>query len=325
MEREEIVSSVRQWGGIVSDAILDPSTKTFSIPSIKGLIGYKNTCNRAVVYGDPLCAPEDLEQLSRAFHDFAQKQGWKIIYLTASEEFKKLTKNDLCKTSIEYGHEIYQNPTSNRPVQKGEAARLLRKKVRHATTKGVSVHEYVTTDPVKEKAMEKVAADWLKSRKGTQLHIANVYLFSDRIGKRWFYAEKEGEIIGTAVLNRLEHKKGWLLNHLMHPKDAPSGTSELLVSHILDVLVKEDCDYITFGAATQPKLGQITGLGKFSSWLARAIYGLLWKQSSLSGPLKFWEKFEPQYQSSYLLFSDSKVGVKEIAAILKTMNISYKI
>src|SRR5262245_50974937 len=73
-ERLQIVEFVRRWGGLATDALLDPQCQYFRTPEIDGFIGYRIECGCAVVFGDPVCAPDDTFQLARAFHKFCQTQ-----------------------------------------------------------------------------------------------------------------------------------------------------------------------------------------------------------------------------------------------------------
>ncbi len=56
-----------------------------------------------------------------------------------------------------------------------------------------------------------------------QIYIAQVSLFQDRLGKRWFYAECGGCLVGVLTLDRMEASGGWFLSHMMILNDAPVG------------------------------------------------------------------------------------------------------
>lgn len=322
-ERKLILDIVRRWGGFATDAILDPYTLIFQIPEIEGLIGYKLSAGCAVVYGDPICDPTQSVELARAFHKWCKGHGWRIVYLPSSHEFATLAiREGLCKSSIEFGNELSLNPQDDPQKKTGNTASLLRRKVRQALNEDTIIHEYETNDDNLKKAIEEVGVSWITSRKGPQVHISNIYLFDDAVGKRWFYAKRADSIVGVAILNRLEKSEGWLLNHLMTTKEASNGTSELLVAKILETVAMENCQFITFGAIPAEKLGQITGLGRLSEGIARSAYNISSRIFHLTGIVKFWKKFAPTSKPVFLLFSDPYVGWREIAAIMKATNAS---
>lgn len=323
-ERDQIVQLIRRWGGLAADALLDPSTKFFQVPEIEGLIGYRILSKCAVVFGDPICSPADRDSLSEAFDHYCKEQPFSIVYLIASESFAKWAMHHTCNAMVQFGTTLFVNPQNDPRELHGAHASLVRRKVRHAIGEGVTVNEYVAREELTEKAMIQAAKTWLQNRRGPQVHISHVYLFDDRLGKRWFYAMKNGKIVGIVVLNLLESCTGWLMNHMMITPDAPQGTPELLVVSALEVLKQEGCTYATFGAVPDTQLGEISGLGSFSAWTARMIYRAAYHLFHLNGHKMFWGKFQPETAPSYLLFSRSQIGPREIKALFEAMNVSIK-
>ncbi|WP_068469308.1 DUF2156 domain-containing protein [Candidatus Protochlamydia phocaeensis] len=316
----QVLEYLRKWGGSTSDAILDPATQTFSLPAIQGLIGYRIKAGCAIVFGEPVCAPSALPTLVPAFHLYCRQNGWPVIYIIASKNFADWALQYVCKAKIEFGEEICIDPHSDPRSHEGVNGSLVRRKVRHALKEGMTVQEYTTPDPKLEKAIEEVGVAWLKGRRGPQFHISHIHLFENRPGKRWFYARQNDQITGVAILNQLQAKNGWLLNHLMFKPTASHGTPELLVVTVLEALSKENCSYVTFGAVPSRHLGEIVGLSPFAAWIARQTYNAVRGIFHLDGRKKFWEKFHPSSQTSYVLFSEPKIGFREITALLKALN-----
>lgn len=324
-DREKVVKLIRQWGGLTTDALLDDQCTYFSMPEVEGLIGYRVVSGCGVVFGDPVCSPDDVPLLAQAFHRFCCDQKIQTVYLMASEPFSKWALQNISKAAVQYGEELSLNPQNDPRKNHGTQASLVRRKVKHALKEGTTVKEHLLRDMAIEQEMEVSVLAWLQARRGPQVHISKVHLFDDHFGKRWFYAQKDGKIVGILVINQLQAKNGWLLNHLMITPEAPHGTPELLVVSALETLGKEGCKYVTFGAAPQTSLGQITGLSGISSWMARVIYQAAYRIFHLKGHKMFWGKFHPETEPSYLLFSRPKIGLKEIRALMHTMNVSIKI
>lgn len=323
-EKTKIIQNVRRYGSSASDAILDPACCIFTLPNINGLIGYRIETSCAVVYGDPLCDPQDLEQLVCAFHELCQEKGLKVIYITTSEQFANWSLKHGSKIIIEFGEELIIDPHDNPKDRTGVNASLVRRKVRHAQKEGAVVAEYLPYDQGIEKEIENVGTEWLKSRQGPQIHTSNIHIFDNRPGKRWFYASKNGVIVGVVVLHQLLKKSGWLLNHLMHTPDAPHGTPELLLTAALEAVAKEGSHYVTFGSVPGSRLGKVVGLNKISQLCIRQLFWIAGRIFHLEGRKKFWGKFHPASKSSYLdlVFGSGGIGWREIKALMSALNVS---
>ncbi len=319
-ERALLVSDIQRFGSPASITLLDSAFKTFKDPSIDGVIGYRIEFGCAVVFGDPVCSKEDAPALALAFAEFCKKEGLKIVYAIVSKEFANTALQNNYKALIEFGEVLSINP--QRDPQKGSKGRELRKKVYHSTREGVTVEEYLWQDEKLERSLEEVAVSWLKARQGPQIYMAHLNLFSDRLGKRWFYAKKGNRVVGVLLLNRLEACQGWLLHLLLANPDAPLGTTELLVAKALEQLCQEGCTYATFGVMPGSTLGEIVGLGSFTTWVTRRVFNISKRIFNLDKRKRYWKKFSPDCEPSYFVFSESTIGVREILGIMRSMNVS---
>jgi lysylphosphatidylglycerol synthetase-like protein (DUF2156 family) len=321
MSRSEIAECIKRWGCSASIALFDPACKIFTLPNTEGLIGYHIESSCIVVFGDPVCPPGSTFKLTEGFHQFCHDHGKSVIYLTASERFSQWAMEHVCHALLEVEEELILDPSSY--PKTGSNGRLLHKKMNHAIHAHVSVKEYLGQDEKIEKAIEKAGSEWLNARKGPQIFLSHASVFEDRIGRRWFYAEQGDKIVGALLLNRLDIRQGWLLYLLMVMPDAPGGTSEYLILSALDMLAAEQCHSFSFGASAAEQLGQIVGLDKFSSWIARTIFKASKRIFHLDNRRKFWKKFEPHNERSFILFSKPRIGIKEILAVMRTLNASF--
>lgn len=320
-ERNVLVEYLRRWGGSAANAVLDLQCKMFTTPEVQGLISYRNESKCIVTYGDPVCDPKDIPILTIAFHQYCKQLGKEVVYIGTSKAFMQWAMQHTCSTAIEFGAELFINPQDNQINRKGSNGLLLRGKMRQAERAGVLIKEFNGNDINIQKQIEQVAQEWLAARKGPQVYIAEINLFDDRFGKRWLYATQNDKIIGLVMLSLMVEHKGWLLDRLL-TSNAPNGTSELLAATALDILENEGCQYVTFGPTPLPQLGTVEGLGTISEWIARKGYLLAYYFLNLSGRRKFWEKYHPQGQPCYLLFSRKGIGLKELSGLIEALNIS---
>jgi lysylphosphatidylglycerol synthetase-like protein (DUF2156 family) len=317
--RTKLIELVRKWADVNTDGILDKATQIFSVPHIEGLIGYRIELKNAIVYGDPICAPADKLALAKAFESHCKSQNMHVLYVIVSRDFAHLAAEHLAFSSVEFGRKFVLDPL------KGNAqTALLRKKVRQSSKNGVTVTEYINQDPLVEQSMEQLAIAWVQARKGIQVYLAEPTLFADRLGKRWFYAAQQGQIVGFALLNELQSHQGWLLNNVMVAKGAPSGVSEHLVVSILETLEKEQCRFVLIGPVPAKQIGETIGLGKAIELFAAWTFKVLRKICRLDGHEIFWEKFQPELKSSYLLFPKKQLRPSSILALLRALNISLR-
>lgn len=312
---------IHKWGGSISEAIFDSPSSFYQVPDIEGFIGYRLVNGCAVIYGEPVCPPDDKYQLAAAFHSYCKQNNIASIYICVSEDFSKWAIKNHYKISIEVGEDIHFDPFHN--PQEGPRGNRLRNRINHALNLGLTVHEYTGNNRSIEDSIQNVGLTWLKARQGPQIHLGDINFFDNRNARRWFYVEnKEGRIIGMALLSSLEAYKGWLLKYLMVIPDTPRGTSELLMVTILEKLHQEGCHFITYGMVPSENLGEIIGLGKCSSWMARGAFRMAKWIFHLEQRKLYWQKFHPQTDRSYILFSSPRIGFKEIRALLLGLKIS---
>lgn len=318
----DIVRAVRKYGGQASDAILDADCKQFTTPGIDGFIGYKTPGDCAVIFGDPVTAKTDFESILKAFFATISPQFHNTIFITASKNLKELLFGKFVHAAVQFGNELHLDPFDDPLKLTGEKASLVRRKVRHATKEGVTVQEYKGNDPALENEFEKLAVRWRNSRKGVQIHTSQIKIFENRLGKRWFYASKEGKVLGILLLNQTESSNGYLLNRYLVLPQAPGGVPESLVIAALNALREEGCHHLSFGSAINLSTRSIDGFSPVQSWIAEKTLQLSDSLFKLSQRQSFWEKFHPESEPSYILFQRPKVGLKEIFSLCKALNVS---
>lgn len=320
-DKEEIASLISRLGTPPNINLLDSHYKTFKIPDIEGFIGYRIESEHAIVLGDPVCTKDDMPALVFAFNDHCQKMGWRIIYVAASEQFSHWAlENKTCRASFQFGEEFVVDP-ANDPTQ-GRKGEKLRWKMHKAIESGIVIKEYRGHEPNLEKELKIAADNWLKARKGPQVFLSEVDIFSSRYGKRWFYASLNDAIVGIVIINRLETNNGAVLNMLMPMPNAPVGTSECLMMTVIEKLRIENCNFFCLGATTVDSIKDVVGLSHWSALVCRGGFKIANWYFGLRNRKHFLKKFFPYTHPYYILFSHSKVGLTELMALKKSMNIS---
>lgn len=320
-----LIDCIQKWGNSASFALIDPLCKKFSVPSLDGFIGYRDTSKCAVSICDPLCPPENIGQLTDAFQEFCNQHNKTIIFVCASETFAKWVRAHKENWSaVEICQEIILDPSQDPKARTGHGASLLRNKFNQAIRSGIGIKEYVGLDQELESKLQQMADAWSASRKGPQLHYAQNEIFTNRSNRRWFYAEQNGTILGLLILNRLDAYNGWVQNLLMVMPDAPKFLSEVILLSTFDVLREEGCKFYSIGPSPAPMVGRIEGVGVATAWLVRKTYNVAKKIFKLGERQRFWKKFEPSTQPTFILFSSSRIGLSEVLGILNAFNLKTK-
>lgn len=318
-----VLPYIQQWGRAPSIAVFDTTIKTFKIPGIDGIIGYKDEAGCVLVFGDPLCHPDDRFVLVKAFHDHFLAQKKSILYLLASVDFKKwASEQGYIKTALSMGDEIIVNPQIDPLTVSGRHAYTLRKNYRIAQNSNLMFHEYLGIDNHLETSMEELSQRWLQERQGPQTSLMNVNIFSHRINKRFFYVKNGTTCVGALILNRLDAFNGWTINALFYAPDAPKYTSEYMLLQTLALLRTEGCHYFSFGTLPVDELRTIEGLGKIATFFAPYCFTFAKKIFKLRNRKQYWQKFSPTIVPSYLLIHKAGIGMKEIWGILRAFNVS---
>ncbi len=323
-EQYSVADCITLWGNSASIALLDPACKIFSKPTIPGIIGYRLESNHIIVFGDPLCPPEHIADLTAAFHAEFEKTVKNIIYVAASERFTNWSLQKACKAAISFGHELIIDPSHDPRIGSGEKAALLRRKCNQAARQGVQICEYIAYNAEQEKMIEAIGQSWIKNRKGPQIYLQHVAIFADREHKRYFYAEQNGVIIGVLILNAIGIPKGWVLSFSMVPDTAPKGTSELLLVCAFELLAQQGCSFFSIGSVPSSELNRIEGLGCLTTWFARHAYALSKKIFNFGDEerQRYWKKFRPKKESTYLIFCKPKIGIGSVLSIMRALNAS---
>lgn len=267
-----------------------------------------------MVVGDPICLPQDIAELTKAFHLHCQECNLKTVYLLAYHDFAHWAINNGCRTLIQVGSELSINPTSFRMKQK------LRWKINQSIQHGVDVKEYKNFDQSLENQMKNAIHTWSKQRRGPQIHLGNINFFNSDAEKRIFYAQQKDKIIGILMLTPVDRFQGWAVGSYLAFLDAPVGTTEHLMCSTFDCLANENCQFLCLGAVSGAKLGEVVGLSPFGKTLADFILKTARWVFKLDAKAIYLNKYHPCLRSTFLLCRD-KLTIAELFAIKHVLNV----
>ena len=138
----------------------------FLAPGEEGLVNYRLESNVAVVLGDPVCAPEAFERVTRSFLDFCTLRNWRVaFYQTYPDHLSAYRALKLHAFKI--GEEALIDPQTF--TLNGSAIANVRISARRAERDEVVIHWYEGVLPVEVmNQLEHISNAWLEHKAGQQ-------------------------------------------------------------------------------------------------------------------------------------------------------------
>ncbi len=235
-----------------------------------GCVAYVDTGSAWVVAGAPIAPTEDLREVAGHFVADARAAGKRSCFFAVEDRFLEAVQG--AYRSFNIGEQPVYSPLDWANVVREN--RSLRSQLRRAAAKGVrvrelSAHELESGDT--RAAIEDLARRWLATRgMAPMTFLVRLELFGFSSHRRCFVAEREGRLLGFALLVPVPARSGWLLEDLVRAPHAPNGTSELLVDAALSWAGVRGCEWFTLGLS--PLAGQVPELLRFLRRGASFLY-----------------------------------------------------
>jgi phosphatidylglycerol lysyltransferase len=273
----------------------------------KGAVAYNEFGKVWLVAGDPLASAEDLVQVSRSFLRKAGASGRVVAFMPATEQFAKYN-SELGLRAIKIGAAPYFDLTTWAP--RGDRAKKARAGVNHARRAGVQVTEVVEVNEKLRRETACLCKSWLTTRRSAIRFewLFSVDLFQHKEHKRYFTArDANGKLIGFLAASPIPARNGWYLEDVLRSKNAPKGTTDLLVVEVLDALKRSGASLATLGTtliATEGGAGNDVHISPLLSKLAWSVARCFSIFYNFNGVRRFKNKFAPSWwESEYALMS----------------------
>lgn len=190
-----------------------------------GLVNYQLTRKVAVVLGDPVCAPEACEQVTRRFLDFCVLHQWRAAFYQASAE-RLATYHALNLRTFKMGEEAILHPQTF--TLHGSALANVRTSCRRAEREGVRIEWYEGVPPTEVmRHLEHVSRVWLGEKAGKQA------------AERSFCMGRMDELTGSAELAEM-------IAALSTPPNVLPLAAPRLVTAVAKTNTDQPCAFVTF-------------------------------------------------------------------------------
>ena len=284
-----------------------PGIRLWNCSEREGAVAYNEFGRVWLVPGDPLASIENLALVSESFLQKARTEHCVVGFMPATEQFAKQSKS-LGLRAIKIGSAPYFDLATWAP--RGDRAKKARAGVNQARRAGVRVTEVFTIDDRLICETARLTKSWLTTRRSAIKFewLFNVDLFRHKDKKKYFAArDTTGKLVGFLAASPIPARHGWYLEDVLRSKNAPNGTTDLLVVEVLDMLKKNGAKLATLGTAPMAMAGSIDPEvqdSRFLSKLAWVVANCVSIFYNFEGVRRFKGKFAPSWwESEYVLMS----------------------
>src|SRR5581483_9278715 len=123
-----------------------------------------------------------------AFVAHCRGRGWSTIAVATTQPTSPRASG-----AVAFADLLFADPRKDPTA--GHAGRHLRQNLAHVRREGVSVFEYKGERDEDLEQRAQAACDRWRRDRGASMFITETRLFTERMGRRWFVARKDGEII----------------------------------------------------------------------------------------------------------------------------------
>ncbi|GAA6002367.1 hypothetical protein JCM10207_001084 [Rhodosporidiobolus poonsookiae] len=161
---------------------------------------------------------------------------------------------------------------------------------------------------------------WKQNRHGTQIAAAGLHPWLDSQHRRFFIARDEHKkIVAICVLASIAHDS-YQIKHAVTFPDAPSGTSEGILGHVIREMQFEGRNSLTFGASAAEDLTPEYHIG--NSWKFRMLgksYRKIVSKYNLANRGQFREKFGTEGAPLHVAFPEGQFGWRGVYSLMQCM------
>lgn len=229
--------------------ILNPHIEHWIDHEHDAVVGYVRQWGWWVVAGAPVCAIEALEEVIARFEDDAAAAGCRVIYVCAAERLRTLLGGRPTHAVATLGAEPVWKPSEWDDCVRGHAS--IRQQLNRARNKGVTVEALDRGDVSNVyDELRQCVDDWLKHRPLPALHfLTEPYTIDGVLTDRrlWVARRADGRIIAYLLASPVVARRGYLVEQIARRREAPNGTTELLIDAALRAMGDWQCTYVTLG------------------------------------------------------------------------------
>ena len=312
-EREQVMHLVRLYGtNSISYFALGEEKSYFFSHSGRTVISYVLEASTAVVAGDPIGPEEEIETAIRQFVDFCSEQDWTTVFWQIRDRYAELYRKAGLHL-LKIGEDAVVNVKNF--TLKGGAMANVRTSAKRAEKDGVHVvfyHERVA-DPKLVAQMEDISHYWLTCKGGTEMGFS-MGRFTPQGEPQQLYAlavDGANKVHAFVSFVPIYGRQGWGLDLMRRAEVCAPGTMELLLARTIEYMQNSGCEMVSLGVAPMSNANAEDESFLWSS--IDSLAGRFGNPAKSRSLFNFKKKFQPTWESRYLVYSDTldlpKIGL----------------
>ncbi|MEJ5054104.1 phosphatidylglycerol lysyltransferase domain-containing protein [Sphingobacterium sp. MYb382] len=303
-DRERALELLTKYGRSADDYFkVYPDKAYFFGESTDGFIAYKTAQGFAVALGEPVCSDDEeaINGMLKEFEAFCLNNGLKTAYYKIAEDRLSYFQ-ELGKKAMPLGEEAIVDLSTF--TLEGKDRKSLRNALNALNKKGFKTVCHPA--PIKDGLLQKlkhVSDDWLQSMDRKEiLFSSGMFNWEELKQQTIITVENDDEkIVGflNIIPDYAPHEGSYDL--IRKPADAPSGTMDALIIALMDELRNQDKTSLNMGLAAMAGIDRPSG---FPEWTMKFAYERLRQFRHYQGLFEFKDKFNPDWQTKYLIYEN---------------------
>ncbi|OAL55854.1 aspartyl-tRNA synthetase-like protein [Pyrenochaeta sp. DS3sAY3a] len=317
MDFQPIEKLIANYGDATNTSWLEPRTEIWRDEHTGAAVGFVPQDGFAITVGDPLCHETQYLKTIAAYLKYIKKErNLKPLWLLVGGPVEETLATKFNWRTFSVTGEQRVDPVHNPAEKDGDVQR----KIRHAEKDGVKITDYSLGSPPPSDVKAKVDArveDWLKNRKGKQVHLTNIHPWQDEEHRQYHIAyTPDGVICAFVAMAQLSPSHGWQVKYSLDFPNAPGGSIEYIVTHALKQVALTGADTVTFGGGASSKFTPGHNVkGTRVKVLSRAYHAIA-TELKLTNKTEFREKLGAIDDPSYICYPPHGLGPLAVKAIL---------
>lgn len=303
--RDKVGKIVHRYGtNSISYFALSPEKSYFFSASDKSVISYVLQGSTAVVAGDPIGPEDELVSTIEQFVAFCHEQDWSIVFWQIRDKTAKL----YCKAGfhlLKIGEDAVIDAQDF--TLKGGAIANVRSSAKRAEKDGLHVLFYrgQVNDSAQLQQMDQISQHWMASKGGSEMGFSMGH-FDPQGDPQQIYAlavDEQNKVHAFVSFIPIYARQGWGLDLMRRAEQCAPGSMELLLARTIEHMKHANYRTISLGLAPLSNANEEdeTFLGTSIDFLSDH-FGNPSKNQSL---FNFKKKFQPTWESRYLVYSDA--------------------
>ncbi|KAF2109468.1 aspartyl-tRNA synthetase-like protein [Lophiotrema nucula] len=314
---QPIEKLIANYGDATNTSWLEPRTEIWRDEYTGAAVGFVPQDGFAITVGDPLCHVSQYVKTMTGYLKYIKKErNLKPLWLLVGHDAEECLATKFNWRTFSVVSEQRVDPVHNPAMNDSDVQR----KIRHAEKEGVKIIDFALGAEIPEEWKNKVDArvvDWLKNRKGRQVHLTNIRPWQDQEHRQYHIATTpDGTICAFVAMAQLSADHGWQVKYSLDFPNAPSGSIEYIVTHALKVVGQGGASTVTFGGGASSKFTPGHNVkGTRVKVLSRAYHAIA-TELKLTNKTEFREKLGATDDPSYICYPPHGLGPMAVKAIL---------